>query len=154
MVVAYDVKERSKVTEVFKQAQMYNLTIVRTWAFNDNPGNFSLQSSPGVYDQTMFQAVLTRNNTISGVVYKDDPTIMAWELMNEPRCPSDVSGNTLKKWIAEMAGYLKSIDANHLLEVGLEGFYNPSNGYKNQGLPYYQVGTDFISKNQIPEIDF
>ncbi|CAH9080963.1 unnamed protein product [Cuscuta epithymum] len=57
MVVAYDVKERSKVTEVFKQAQMYNLTIVRTWAFNDNPGNFSLQSSPGVYDQTMFQGL-------------------------------------------------------------------------------------------------
>ena len=25
-------------------------------------------------------------NTINGRVYKDDPTIFAWDLMNEPRC--------------------------------------------------------------------
>lgn len=42
------------------------------------------------------KAVLTRTNTISKVVYKDDPTIFAWELMNEPRCESDPSGTTLQ----------------------------------------------------------
>jgi len=40
--------------------------------------------------------VLTRRNNFTGVVYKDDPTIMAWELMNEIRCPSDHSGNTVQ----------------------------------------------------------
>ncbi|KAJ3262286.1 hypothetical protein HK103_002700 [Boothiomyces macroporosus] len=30
--------------------------------------------------------VLTRNYTITGIAYKDDPTILAWELGNEFRC--------------------------------------------------------------------
>lgn len=57
----------------------------------------------------------------------------------------------LQNWISEMASYTKSIDSNHLVEAGLEGFYGNSDTQKN---PNFQVGTDFIANNQIPEIDF
>ena len=40
--------------------------------------------------------MITRTNKFTGVMYRDDPTILAWELMNEPRCPSDLSGKTLQ----------------------------------------------------------
>ncbi|URE12005.1 Mannan endo-1,4-beta-mannosidase [Musa troglodytarum] len=40
--------------------------------------------------------VLTRINSMTNVAYKDDPTIMAWELINETRCPADYSGKTVQ----------------------------------------------------------
>lgn len=62
--------------------------------------------------------------------YRDDPTIMAWNLMNEPRCYQCT--NEVGLWIREMAPYVKSQDPNHLLSVGSEGFYastNPARAY-------------------------
>ncbi|KAJ8443669.1 hypothetical protein Cgig2_019651 [Carnegiea gigantea] len=100
------------------------------------------------------KTVLNRYNTVNGIVYKNDPTIMAWELMNEPRCTSDPSGRTIQAWIGEMAAQVKSIDQNHLLEAGLEGFYGSSHPEKMSRNPGFNVGTDFIANNQIPGIDF
>ncbi|XP_020271739.1 putative mannan endo-1,4-beta-mannosidase 9 [Asparagus officinalis] len=100
------------------------------------------------------KAILTRVNSITGVMYKDDPTIFAWELMNEPRCQSDNSGATLQNWIYEMSCYVKSVDSNHLLEAGLEGFYGDSRPDRKHYNPGFGVGSDFIANNQIPQIDF
>ncbi|XP_054816916.1 mannan endo-1,4-beta-mannosidase 5-like [Prosopis cineraria] len=106
------------------------------------------------YYKNHVKNVLTRINTITGIAYKDEATIMAWELMNEPRCQVDYSGNTVTTWVQEMAPYVKSIDSNHLLGVGMEGFYEDSIADRKQYNPGYQVGTDFISSNQINETDF
>ncbi|KAL6315245.1 hypothetical protein AAG906_000323 [Vitis piasezkii] len=106
------------------------------------------------YYKNHVKRVLTRINTITRVAYKDDPTIMAWELINEPRCQVDYSGKTINGWIQEMASYVKSIDNNHLLTVGMEGFYGDSMPEKKAINPGYQVGTDFISNHLVKEIDF
>ncbi|KDP28371.1 hypothetical protein JCGZ_14142 [Jatropha curcas] len=103
------------------------------------------------YYKNHIKAVLTRVNSITGVTYKDDPTIFAWELMNEPRS-SNSSGTQIQDWVKEMAAHVKSIDSYHLLEIGLEGFYGDSRKLFNPG--NYLVGTDFISNNQVPGIDF
>ncbi|CAA0833701.1 Mannan endo-1-4-beta-mannosidase 7 [Striga hermonthica] len=106
------------------------------------------------YYKKHVQRILNRINTITGVAYKDDPTIMAWELINEPRCQADYSGDTVNAWVQEMASHVKSIDSKHLLEVGMEGFYGDSFPDRKQYNPGYQVGTDFITTNLIEEIDF
>ncbi|GAB4848546.1 Mannan endo-1,4-beta-mannosidase 7 [Ancistrocladus abbreviatus] len=106
------------------------------------------------YYKNHIKTVLNRYNTVTGVLYKNDPTIMAWELMNEPRCTSDPSGRTIQFWIAEMASFVKSMDRNHLLEAGLEGFYGGSYPQKMSINPGFNIGTDFIANNQIPGIDF
>ncbi|WJX19714.1 mannan endo-1,4-beta-mannosidase [Trifolium repens] len=107
------------------------------------------------YYKNHVKVVLTRKNTINGMLYKDDPTIFAWELINEPQCHNDTSGKSIQNWVGEMAAYVKSIDNNHLLEIGLEGYYGETMPQKMQFNPNtYQTGTDFISNNQIPQIDF
>ncbi|TYI56371.1 hypothetical protein E1A91_D11G204900v1 [Gossypium mustelinum] len=106
------------------------------------------------YYKNHVKTVLNRYNSFTGMHYKDDPTIMAWELMNEPRCTSDPSGRTIQAWIMEMASHVKSIDRNHLLEAGLEGFYGQSTPQKKRLNPSLDIGTDFIANNQIPGIDF
>ncbi|XP_057842622.1 mannan endo-1,4-beta-mannosidase 1 isoform X1 [Cryptomeria japonica] len=220
MWVASDTDQRHKVTSAFKEAADHGLNVARTWAFNDGNGYHALQTSPGVYDEQVFQAldfviceaqkygiklilsfvnnykdfggraqyvqwennatglqiseddfytnptvksyyknhvnrIMTRNNSLNGVVYKDDPTIFAWELINEPRCQIDPSGRTVQRWVKEMASYVKSIDSNHLLEVGMEGFYGDSVPIRKQFNPNgLEFGTDFITINQLPGIDF
>ncbi|KAL8550169.1 hypothetical protein ACS0TY_008844 [Phlomoides rotata] len=165
MYMASDNSTRDKVSETFAQASKYGMNVARTWAFSD--GGFGGKRQyvqwaryQGQYmnnDDDFFTnsiTVLTRINSISGVAYKDDSTILAWELMNEPRCQSDLSGKAIQDWVAEMAGYVKSIDINHLLDIGLEGFYGESMPEKKQNNPGYEVGTDFISNNRIPQVDF
>ncbi|KAK9135108.1 hypothetical protein Syun_014438 [Stephania yunnanensis] len=98
--------------------------------------------------------VLTRINTITKIAYKDDSTIMALELMNEPRCQADYSGRPGNGWVQEMASYTESINSQHLLEIGMEVFCGDSVPDRKQFNPGYQVGTDFISNNLIKEIDF
>ncbi|KAF7142895.1 hypothetical protein RHSIM_Rhsim05G0232000 [Rhododendron simsii] len=103
------------------------------------------------------QTVLNRVNTLTNITYKDDPTIFAWELMNEPRCDSDPSGDTLQAWIEEMAVYVKRIDPRHLVGIGLEGFYGPSTPDRvhfNANTDLQEVGTDFIRNHQVLGVDF
>lgn len=126
------------------------------WARNagqnlNSDDDFFTNPTVKAYYKNHVKTVLTRVNSITGVAYKDDPTIFAWELMNEPRCQSDPSGRTIQGWIEEMASHVKSIDGNHLLEAGLEGFYGE---YKREMNPGFSVGTDFITNNQIRGLDF
>ncbi|OAY62609.1 Mannan endo-1,4-beta-mannosidase 1 [Ananas comosus] len=107
------------------------------------------------YYKNHVKTVVTRVNTISRVAYRDDPTILAWELINEPRCEDDLSGATLQGWIAEMGGYVKSIDRAHLVEIGMEGFYGAASQFRKQFNPNGLVfGTDFVPNNQVQGIDF
>ena len=65
--------------------------------------------------------VMNRTNKFNKKRYIDDPTIMAWELANEPRPMRPASENDYKKWIADTAALIKRKDKNHLVVIGHEG---------------------------------
>ena len=101
--------------------------------------------------------LLNRKNKYTGIEYKNDPTIFAWELANEPRNPEDKTGKQVTEWAKEMSSYIKSIDKNHMVSVGDEGFlFGKEKGYKNEGNWAYDgsQGINWKELIQIPTIDF
>jgi mannan endo-1,4-beta-mannosidase len=90
--------------------------------------------SAGFYDSREAQELyfhyvrelVTRVNTVNGRSYADDPSIMTWQLANEPRPgdPNELGFSRLPayyEWIGETAALIKSLDANHLVSIGSEG---------------------------------
>lgn len=72
------------------------------------------------------RTVVTRRNTVTGRLYADDPTIMAWQLANEPRPGGSeaviaASRDAFVAWIGGTARLIKSLDPNHLVSTGSEG---------------------------------
>lgn len=65
--------------------------------------------------------VMDRTNKITGRKYIDDPTIMAWELANEPRPMRPGARERYAEWIRESAAAIKARDKNHLVTIGHEG---------------------------------
>jgi mannan endo-1,4-beta-mannosidase len=70
--------------------------------------------------------IVTRRNRINGRYYNDDPTIMSWQLANEPRPGRDgESGkqnlSVFYQWIDSTAYFIHSLDTNHLVSTGSEG---------------------------------
>lgn len=103
--------------------------------------------------------VVTRVSSVTGRKYSEDPTIFGWELANEPRCKggsafdSDQGWDkrTLTSWAAEMSSYVKSLDPNHLVSVGDEGFLDAD----GQHWAYRaNDGVDHAALTALPDIDF
>ncbi|MFN8258270.1 MAG: hypothetical protein U0W24_21455 [Bacteroidales bacterium] len=66
--------------------------------------------------------ILNRKNTVNGILYKDDPAILCWQLGNEFGSFAGDRGldyNEWSKhiltWSIEMAAYIKRLDPNHLI---------------------------------------
>lgn len=93
--------------------------------------------------------LLSRQNTVNGVAYSDDRTIMAWELANEPRAVADddereQTQQAYLAWVKGTASLVKRLAPYQMVSVGSEGA-TPYEAY---------VNTDFEATHQIVEIDF
>ncbi len=104
-------------------------------------------------------------NTITAVAYKNDPTIMMWELANEPRCngsgtsdsgyptSNSCTTSTLVNWVSESSQYVKAVDPNHLVAVGDEGFFCVPSAPASDWIENCSQGVDNIAFSQVPTID-
>jgi mannan endo-1,4-beta-mannosidase len=88
----------------------------------DYCANFSREPKAIEMYYSYIKAIVSRTNGITGRSYKDEPAIMAWQLCNEPRPFAKENKEAFAKWISEAAALIKSIDPNHLVSTGSEGY--------------------------------
>jgi mannan endo-1,4-beta-mannosidase len=60
--------------------------------------------------QAHIKALLEHVNIYTGVAYKDDPTILGWDLLN--------GGGSPTPWTRQIVQYIRSIDSRHLILSG------------------------------------
>jgi mannan endo-1,4-beta-mannosidase len=130
------------------------------WAGDDNHDDFYTDPRIVGWYQDWVAHVLNHVNPLTGLAYKDDPTIMTWELGNEPRCKgsglypqsSTCTTATLTSWADTMSRYIKSIDQHHLVSVGDEGFYCTDPGGPDWTTNCGE-GVDTVALAALPAID-
>ena len=65
--------------------------------------------------------IVSRTNRYNQIKYVDGPTIMSWQIGNEPRAFSDENKEPFARWMADVAAQIKSLDPNHMVSSGSEG---------------------------------
>lgn len=66
--------------------------------------------------------VLQRTNKVTGRKYINEPSVMAWEIANEPRPMRSHAIEAYKQFLKQSTAFIKRIDPNHLVTLGTEGY--------------------------------
>lgn len=88
----------------------------------------------------LISRLVTRRNSITGQLYRDDPTIMAWQLANEPR----EFGHDKKyfRWVKRSLALIHQLDSRHLRCIG------------NEGILDSRVGSTYARTASLPHLDY
>jgi len=70
-------------------------------------------------NEAFIRQLLSRTNHRNQQAYSEDPTIMAWQLANEPR--GMIYPKAYRAWIARSAKLIKSLAPHQLVSLGSEG---------------------------------
>jgi len=84
--------------------------------------------------------------------YKSSSAIFSWELCNEPRC-SGCSTSVITNWASDISAYIKSLDPNHMVAIGDEGWLTPPLGDGSYAYSGYE-GVDFVKNLTISTLDY
>ncbi|KAH9048105.1 glycoside hydrolase [Lactarius hengduanensis] len=96
---------------------------VREFTETKTHDEFYTDQSVRKFFEQYLQAVISR--------FADNPRLLAWELANDPRCSSSLVSSsscttqTITQWHSDIAKFVLSIDPNHLVTSGNQGFFCP-----------------------------
>lgn len=157
----------TKITYFNWANSIYNAGLVNT----ENYFEFFRSEYCRILYREFIAGLVNRVNTINGELYRNDPTIMSWELGNEMRIDQS-AGDTnvdtvnsrnvqlMAEWADTMSTYIKSIDPNHLVDFssGAHGYgrsFDPGGSGRQDWVwngSYY--GVDYNTLMGLENIDF
>lgn len=118
---AYNETAFRRIDKMLELCNKYNIRVIlclvkenKIWgsteSFSRLYGGENYYKTPEVKKgfKHLLKTMVDRKNYFTGIAYKNDKAILAWEFGNEVP-------NTEGAWIEEMAVYTKSIDSNHLI---------------------------------------
>lgn len=159
----YNEAEFQRLDYIMASAQRHHIRVILTlenywgdyggiqqdtnWLGLSNKLQFFTDPQAQAYYKQYVAHLVNRVNTMTGVAYKNDPTIFSWELMNEPRIDCnddptpthqycDPSGATLRSWVSTMSSYIKGLDPKHMVSTGSEGHGFILTGANGQGMQW------------------
>ena len=100
--------------------------------------------------------LLDRLNPETGLRYREEPTILAWEIANELRCPSCRGNRRAVDVIGALARHLRAAGAQQLIGDGGEGFDDQPDRYAGLSNLYAARGDEGMSFSHLvglPELD-
>jgi mannan endo-1,4-beta-mannosidase len=100
---------------------------------------YTLPKATNLY-YDLIEKLVSRKNTITNEWYVNDPTIMSWQLANEPR----EFGHDKKyfKWVKKSSDLIRKLDENHLICIG------------NEGILDHLVGSTYKKTAALKNIDY
>lgn len=79
---------------------------------------YTLDTAHTLFEQFL-HTLIHRRNHVTGVVYRDDPTIMSWQLSNEPR--GFAHSEAYVAWVDRAGAFIRRQAPNQLISLGGEG---------------------------------
>jgi mannan endo-1,4-beta-mannosidase len=97
--------------------------------------------------------LVNRVNVFTGVAYKDEPAILAWEVGNELRCQSCRGTTAMVETVDELATFLKQLAPNQLVSDGGDGFDDDPVPYAGLSNLYAVRGDEGASFSKLARLD-
>lgn len=86
-------------------------------------GQFCTNDTAKILFKQYVKDVVLHTNKYTGVRYTEDPTILSWQIGNEPRAFGKKNNVAFALWLAQTSTYIKQLDKNHLVSIGSEGLH-------------------------------
>ncbi|KAI8910332.1 glycoside hydrolase superfamily [Gorgonomyces haynaldii] len=105
--------------------EIQNITTTGDWNVYTNHAD-SFWSDPEMRKRVTplfkkhMETIINRTNKYTGRQYKDDTTVFAWQLANEP-------GGPPTDWFDEFGSFVKQLAPNHMVSAGLESNRDEAN---------------------------
>src|SRR5688572_5481892 len=115
--------------------------------FMDNSAAFYREPRAQQAFRAAIGKLIGRRNSVNGRAYRDDPTVMSWQLANEPRPGSDAHAQphfeVFVKWVHETAGYIRKLAPKQLVSTGSEGWMGTAGSREL-----------FVTAHASPDVDY